>query len=147
MEYTFVKFEHTNQKNTDKITVTPRNAFGFPTKFFKDENIASYNYAVLFYDVNNKAVGIHFTNSTEEKHKFSIIKSKQGYGGSIVATSFFMTYNIDSKLYRGKYNWEKKNQTGIGVIYIIVLKEKEEKEKVQPQQTVIISDGGVPERS
>lgn len=146
MEFSFVKFEKTNQRFEDRITVTTSNSFGFPTKFFKDQNLSEYKYAVIYYDLNNKAVGINFNSNDEEKHKFSILKSKKGYGGSIVATSFFKTYNIDPKIYHGKYNWEKKEQEGIGTIYIIILKENRLKDKNQPQETKVMDLGGVPER-
>lgn len=119
--FNFQKFEKTNSRYEDRITVTASNSIGFPTKFYQDNNIADYKSVVLYYDKDQKAIGILFTNSDEEKHKFSILKSKKGYGGSIVATSFFKTYGIDTKLYHRRYKWEKVNQEGIGDIFVIQL--------------------------
>lgn len=120
--FSFQKFEKTNSKFEDRITVTASNSIGFPTKFYQNNNIENYKYVVLYYDQEQKAVGVNFINSEEEKHKFSISRSKKGYGGGIVATSFFKTYDIDTKHYRGRYEWEKVNQEGIGELYVIKLR-------------------------
>lgn len=127
-ELKFQKFTNLHQRQENRISVTSSNSFGFPRKFFKDNKIGRYKYVVLYYDRRNKAVGFYFTNSEEEKYKFSIIRSKQGYGGSVVTTSFFKTYNLNSRLYRGKYDWEKKKMEGIGELFIIQLKERKPKQ-------------------
>lgn len=123
MEHGFVKFTQTNQRYEDRITVTGTNTFGFPTRFYENNNIKTYKYVVLYYDAIKKSVGLHFTNSETEEHKFTIIKSKQGYGGSVVATSFFKSYNIDAKKYHGRYTWEKKEYPDTGELFVITLKE------------------------
>lgn len=122
--YNFKKFEKTNQKTESRITVTASNSFGLPTKFFTDNQIASFKYVVLFYDEQQKAVGLHFTNDDEEKHKFTILKSKRGFGGSIIAMSFFKTNNLDADKYHGRYEWEKYPQEGVGELFVIKLKER-----------------------
>lgn len=125
MNYNLKKFEYTNKRFENRITVTGSNAFGFPTRFFKENQIGTFNYVSLFYDEDQKVVGFHFHNNENEKHKYSILKSKEGYGGSIIATSFFKTYDLDPKRYKSKYNWEKKNIKGVGEVFIIKLKEGE----------------------
>lgn len=129
-ELNLKKFEKTRVRMVNKISVTASNSFGFPRKFYQDNNIQDFKYVVLYYDENNKVVGFQFTNNEEESHKFTLIKSKQGYGASVVATSFFRAYNLDSKQYRGKYVWEKKKVEGIGEVYVIKLNERQEKETV-----------------
>ncbi len=119
--YNFKKFEKTNQRVESRITVSASNSIGFPTKFFQDNNISEYKYVVLYYDENEKAVGIFFTNDEEEKHKFTLVKSKIGYGASVVATSFFKVNGIDAKFYRNRYEWEKVAQEGIGDLFVIKL--------------------------
>lgn len=123
--FNFKKFEGTNSRFEDRITVTKSKSIGFPTKFYQDNNLSNYKYVVLYYDVDQKAIGIQFTNSAEEKHKFSIAKSIK-YGGGIVATSFFRTHKIDTAIYRGRYNWEKVPQDGIGDLFVIKLVERVE---------------------
>lgn len=118
----FVKFEETNKRQEDRITVTGHSSFGFPTKFYNDNKIEEYKYVTLFFDEDNNEIGFYFHSNEAEKHKFSILKSKQGFGGSIVASSFFKSKSLDSKIYRGRYEWKKLNQEGFGEMYVIKLK-------------------------
>lgn len=128
--FNFQKFEKTNARYEDRISITGTNSIGFPTKFYQDNNLVNYKYVVLYYDVEQKAIGMQFTNSEEELHKFSILKSNKGYGGSIVATSFFKTYDLDPKLYKGKYLWTKVNQENIGEIFVIQLQTQVESSSI-----------------
>lgn len=122
----FVKFEQMNARLEDRITITARSSFGFPTKFYQDNKIDQYKFVTLFFDPDNAEVGFSFHNNEEEKHKFKILKSKQGYGGSIVASSFFRVNNLDPKIYRNRYEWRKENIPEVGELYIIKLKPREE---------------------
>lgn len=126
MEYNFQKFEGRNVRLEDRITVTRSHAIGFPTKFYTDNGIKNFKYVLLFWDAGNKAIGIHFTNGEEEKSRFTIMHSKIGYGGSIIARSFFRSYDIDPKKYRGRYQWEKKSLEGVGEVYVIKLRERKQ---------------------
>ena len=117
--YNFKKFEKTNQRVEDRITISSSNSIGFPTKFFQDNKIGDFKFVVLYYDESEKAIGIQFNNDEVEIHKFTLIKSKIGYGASIVATSFFKVNGIDARTYRNRYAWEKVNQDGIGELYVI----------------------------
>ncbi|KKT71466.1 MAG: hypothetical protein UW68_C0065G0002 [Candidatus Collierbacteria bacterium GW2011_GWB1_44_6] len=123
MNYNFKKFEETHGRYESRITVTGSKSIGFPTRFFKDNDIDSYKYVTLFYDEDKMVVGIKFLSDEGEPHKFTIVKSKDGYGGSIIASSFFGKYAIDTKKYKGKYDW-KKEITPFGELYVIELKEK-----------------------
>ena len=127
MEYQFKKFEGRNIRLENRITVTKSNSIGFPQKFYQDSGIKNFKYVVLFWDEKNKAVGIYFTNNEKEENRFSITHSKAGYGGSVVARSFFRTYNIDPQVCHGRYAWEKYNLEGVGEIFTIQLKEKSKK--------------------
>lgn len=127
MSYNFQKFEGRNLRLEDRITITKSNSIGFPQKFYKDNNIGSYSYAVLYWDAKNKAIGINFTNSESEKSKFSIMRNTAGYGGGIVARSFFKANEIDPEVYHGRYNWKKEDIEGTGVMFVIELKEYEKK--------------------
>jgi len=120
MEYNFIKFESRNIKTEDRITITRSQSIGLPTKFYADNLIKDFNYAVLFYDSENNAIGIQFTNDENEKNRFSIMKSDK-YGGSIVARSFFKINNIDTQKYHARYNWKKIDQGGVGQLFVIEL--------------------------
>lgn len=124
-KYNFKKFENVRGKTESRITITQSYSFGLPTQFYEQNDIENYDYAVLYYDEENKAVAIQFTNDETEENKFSI-SHHQKYGGSISARSFFQTYRLDPKEYKGKYEWEKKNLPGIGEVFIIKLEDKEE---------------------
>lgn len=125
MVYNFQKFEGRNIRLENRITITKSNSIGFPSKFYNDNKIKDFKYVVLYWDGGNKAVGIKFTNDENEKSKFTIIHSKIGYGGSVVARSFFKLYEIDPKVYHGRYDWEKQNIDGIGEVYAIKIESKE----------------------
>ena len=124
MTYQFEQFKGTNQKTENKITVTSSNSFGLPSGFFKKNFIDKFRYASLYYDKDNKAVGLHFHNNDNEEHKFSIVKSGK-YGGSIVATSFFKINGISPKKYKGKYKWKKIRLNEEKELFVINLKKVE----------------------
>jgi len=126
MEYKFKKFEKKNIRQENRISITKSNQIGFPTKFYQDNKINKFKYVVLFWDRENKAIGIHFTNDEKEENRFSIIHSKK-YGGSVVVRSFFKSCNINPKIYHGRYEWEKYNLEGVGEIFVIKLKERDKK--------------------
>lgn len=123
MDYNFIKFENTHGRYEDRITITSSKSIGFPTKFYKENKIDNYKYAVLYFDQEKKAIGIQFSSDDNEPHKFTIIKSKDGYGASIVATSFFKKHGIDPKINKGKYDWQKVG-TPFGEMFVIELKKE-----------------------
>lgn len=124
MDYNFQKFENTHGRYESRITITGSRSIGFPTTFYKENKIENYKYVILFYDPEQKALGIQFSNNEDEQHKFTIIKSQEGYGGSVVATSFFKRYGIDTAKYKGKYDWQKVD-TPHGELFVIELRERE----------------------
>jgi hypothetical protein len=129
MTYNFQRFEATNSRYETRITVTKSNHIGFPTAFFKDNNVGDYRYVVLFYDSEQKVVAIHFTNDGSQKGKFTIMRNSRNYGGGIVATSFFKANRIDPQKYAGRYDFEKMDISEVGLegegsLFVIKLKEK-----------------------
>ena len=127
MKFNFEKFVGQNVRSEKRITVTKSYSFGFPQKFYNENKIKDYKYVSLFWDKENMAVGLHFTNDEDEKNKFSIIHSQKGYGGSLVARSFFKSYNINPKKYHGRYQWKKIKLENVGTIFVIELKQYPEK--------------------
>lgn len=126
MSYKFSKFTAIRQRSVNSISITGSNTFNFPSKFYNDNFLDKYKYVILYYDKISMAIGFMFMNDEAEKSKLTIQKSDRGYGGFISATSFFKTNNIDTKLYKGRYDWKKEIVDGIGELYIIELKKKEE---------------------
>lgn len=127
------KFTDTNQRLLDKITITGANTFGFPREFHNNNKIGEYRYVILWYDPERHTIGFQFTNSEEEEHKYTIIRDKERkYGGSIIATSFFKTHHLNSKLYQGRYDWKNEDHPTAGKLFVITMVEnpkfrKEEK--------------------
>lgn len=118
----FEKFENRHTRVEERITLTRSNSIGFPSRFYHDNNIKDFKYAVLFWNADTKEIGILFTNEeSEKKNGFAIARSKEGYGGSVVARSFFRHYKIDPNVYYGRYAWTKSTEAGIGDIFVIRL--------------------------
>lgn len=128
MQYNFQKFEGRNGRLENRITITKSNSIGFPSKFYADNKIKDFKYAVLYWDKENKVIGIRLTNEESETSKFTIMHSKIGYGGSVVVRSFFRMYGIDPRVYHGRYGWEKNNVDGIGEIFVIKIGMKDHKD-------------------
>lgn len=121
--YNFKKFTGVNSRMEDRISITKSSAIGFPMKFYNDNNLASFNYVILFYDAEKKAIAIQFSNDETEKNKFKIVKYGHAYGGGIGAKSFFRGIGIDPALYAGKYEPKKEPLEGIGEVFIITISE------------------------
>ena len=124
MDYNFSKFESTHGRYESRITITSSNSIGFPTRFYKENKIENYKYVILYFDVERKAIGVQFSNNDSEPHKFTIIKSKDGYGGSVVVISFFKKHEIDTKINKGKYDW-KKIETPFGELFVFELRKEQ----------------------
>ena len=120
MDFNFEKFQDRHARFESRITITGSYSIGFPTKFYRDNAIDKFNYVVLFWDKGNKAIGIQFTNSENEPGKIKIAKTKD-YGGMISVKSFFTKNEIDSKKFKGRYEWEKVRQEGVGELFVIKL--------------------------
>lgn len=120
---TWQKFQNTNQRFEDRISISPNNAFGFPTKFYLDNNLEAYSHLVIYYNQEDNDIGFQFTSNEEEKHKFRLVRSKGQYGVNVTATSFFKSYGINAKAYKGKYKAEKKTVEEIGTLFVIHLKD------------------------
>ena len=127
--FNWKKFESVNARLEDRITVTKTGAIGFPTKFYQDNKIKEYKYVVIYHDERQGSIGVHFTSDENEKSKFTILHSNQGYGGSAVIRSFFKVSNIDPKKYYGRYDFSIVNTEGIGRLYVFQLKEREDQGK------------------
>jgi hypothetical protein len=131
MSYTFQRFTEVGKRFEDRITVTRGRSIGLPTRFYADNSISKYKYAILLYDKDKNAIGIHFTNNEDEPGRIAITKSKENYGAHILGTSFFRANRINSKKYAGRYEYKKLTPEESGLsdldaLFVFELKEKEE---------------------
>jgi hypothetical protein len=130
MDFNFIQHVAVGKRFEDRITVTRSRSIGLPTQFFEDNKIKNYKYATLFYDKGRMAIGIQFTNDDNMPGKISITRNNQGYGGHILATSFFKANRINVKKFAGRYDYETKTLRELGMekdgeMFIIELTEKE----------------------
>lgn len=124
MNYSWKKFESVNQRLEHRITITRSGYIGFPTTFYRDNGIGSYNFLLLYFSEaeGQRSIGIKFITDGTEKGAIKIHKNKEEKGGWVVARNFFKINNIDYVLCKGRYEWTKENFEGIGELYILKLK-------------------------
>jgi hypothetical protein len=122
----WVKYTNVNKRREERLTITRSGAIGFPSQFYKDNQVVNFKFTVLYFDEEQKKIALQFTSDENEKDKISIIHSKAGDGGYILARNFFKTYKIDPNMYAGRYEYEKDNDPNIGNVLILKLKEKEQ---------------------
>lgn len=122
----FIKFEDVGAKLTNSISLTKSQSFGFAGGFVKKYNISQFNFVSLFYDNEDghNRVGFQFTKDRVGKSSFKIIFGNNRQTASIVARSFFRSFEINSKKYEGRYEPTEMNDENFGTIYFIDLKEK-----------------------
>ena len=126
---TWIKFTNVNKRREERITITKSGAIGFPSQFYSDNSIKSFRFVVLYFDPDQHMIALQFSNDENEKDKISIIHSKSGDGGYIQARNFFKTNKINPIVYAARYEYEKENNSIIGEVLIIKLKENAEQDK------------------
>lgn len=102
------KFEDVNSRISRKISLTKSYSFGIPPTFFAENGLSGATHAILFFDENQKVVGISFKKNGSDKEGFKLVVYGEGekQGASFVARSFFNKYKIDPKKCWGKYEPE-----------------------------------------
>lgn len=121
MQYKFKKFERDYTQGDAVISIASDNTIRFSAKFCKTTPIRESNYAILFFDEKNQAIGI-LPSKTKEKGFFTITKER--FSASISASSFMKANNLDPKLYRGQYNWTQESVPQVGKLFVVNLKDK-----------------------
>lgn len=124
--FKFKQFESVGKKlGNYTISISKRGAFGINAGFYNAENIRTYSHALLYYDENEKAIGISFTNSAEAAGAFKITHGNNS--GYVVAHSFFLSLfprnRSDFLKYAGRYTPESYDDPVIGRVFYILLKE------------------------
>ena len=103
----FIKFTKTGSRiDTPKASVWTRGQIGFNQGAVVEYNLASYTYAVLYYDEETKNVGFELTNDAKAEGATKLIVRKNA-GISMSARSFLKTFKIDfseTRQYNLSYN-------------------------------------------
>lgn len=121
------KFGGYGSKVSRKISITRSFSFGLPPAFFKDNGLGRYTNVLLFYNKQLNLIVLKF-ETDDTNGGFKLVKYGEGdkMGASFVARSFFTTYNIDPKTYKGRYEAEKGVKDGIGEVFWIQLGKPQE---------------------
>ncbi|MGI8633800.1 MAG: hypothetical protein ACR2KZ_00205 [Segetibacter sp.] len=134
MSYDFSKFQRYNKEVTrvvDKITLTTSKQLGFPQAFTRKHNIHDYEGIILYWEPEEKAIAVQFTNMADEKGFIRTVKNEK-YGAYAGISTFLATHSIIPKDYQRRYDYEKILPSLIGApdesqVFVFKLKEKEEK--------------------
>jgi hypothetical protein len=124
----FVKFnkqQKTHRKSSCYITISRYKTFMFTVGFMKQykEQINDLSYIEFYYSASKNTILIKFKNRTDSKddNTFKI------NNGTVSATSFFTSNNIELPKYSGRYVPKYENIPEIGNVFVIDLKAKENK--------------------
>lgn len=103
----FEKFTKTRGRGyTPKVSIWSRGQIGFNEGCLLRYDLKKFTHVVLFYDKDNKKIGIKFTNNQSDDGATKIIIRKTG-GASISANAFLSYYNIEhskTKRYDASYD-------------------------------------------
>lgn len=105
----FERYTKTNLRmGKPQISIWSRGQIGFNSGAIEKYKLNNFNYAVLFFDKNTRAIGVMLTNDKEEPGAMKLVKRKSG-GFSFSAQSFLKHYEIDySKTIRHDLTYDEK---------------------------------------
>lgn len=124
----FEVFKETGTRTREFISITETKTFGVPRAFLDKHGITAQHKAVILYDTDENKVALHFSTK-DTKIAFAVRITGEKQGAIIAARSFFDVKGIDVKKYAGRYEFEKKSLSELGVnspgeAFVITLKEK-----------------------
>jgi len=106
----FEKFTKTRARGyVPKASIWSRGQIGFNKGAAEKYNLNNFLYAILFYDKDNKQIGIKFTNDENEEGEIKITRRPAG-GMSISAKAFLDFYGIEhQKTTKCNMHYDKEN--------------------------------------
>jgi hypothetical protein len=115
----FVRYTKSTKSYVPKISIWKRGNIGFNRGAITKFNLTDYKYVILFYDEDEKKIGIQLTNDPSEKGIIKIIKTKTG--ASISAKGFLSTYGLlHDKTINYNVHYDENDK-----MHVIDLKEKD----------------------
>jgi len=120
--FDFKPFKGKGTKATNYfISITKANALGLSADFCKKNNVIDkYNFALLLWDSNRRALAIKLLDEKSKiKGSFAITKGKTS--ASIMAHSFFKDNKIDPKEFSDQYEVHEFEDPNFGLIYYILV--------------------------
>jgi len=88
----FERFTKTGRVYTPKASIWTRGQIGFNQGAVHKFNLKDFDYAVLYYNRDEKKVGVQFTNDSSESGATKVIKGKTGV--FLSGRSFINFYDI-----------------------------------------------------
>jgi hypothetical protein len=111
----FEKFTKTGRVYIPKASIWSRGQIGLNQGAIEKFNLDDFNFAVLYYDHDEKKIGIQFTN---EKGEGAIkLTKRKGGGTSISANAFLGYYDIEHATTK-KYDVALDEESGFFVIQL-----------------------------
>lgn len=129
--FTFEEFTARKGRFSPVISLAKSGGFAISAGFHHRYKIDKYKGLRLFFDKENKAVGIKFLEQ-EEAGMFKLKIHPNEKGGAFSAKSFLEAYAIDSKVYYGRYTPEEINDEKHGSLFVIKLQPHPQTQK--PEQ-------------
>jgi len=106
---TFERFTKAGRFYTPKASIWTRGQIGFNQGAVDKFKLMDFDYAVLFYDKDEKKVGVQFTNDASESGVTKVVKGKTGV--FVSARSFVNYYDIPhAKTKKYDVNYDEDNQ-------------------------------------
>ena len=108
----FERFTKTGRGYTPKVSIWTRGQIGFNQGAVERFKLKDFDYAVLFYDRDERKIGVRFTTEASEDGANKIVKGKTGV--FISAKAFLDYYQIDHRKTR-RYDVAHDNENDLYV--------------------------------
>ena len=109
----FKKFTETGRGFKPQASIWSRGQISFNQGAVKRYKIDAFKHAVMFYDPDNKLIGIELTNDDSAEGLHNIGKRKSGV---MISAKAFLDYNDVDLFKTRKFDLKKDNETGYLVI-------------------------------
>lgn len=91
----FVKFTRTRARiGIPKVSIWSRGQIGFNQAAVDEYKLSNFKYVVLYYDQDDRRIGLEFTNNKEADGACKL-GFRKGSGVSFSAVAFLKTFKID----------------------------------------------------
>lgn len=104
------KFIMTRRSFNPRISIRGKSQIGFNTAAIEDFKLKDYKFAVLYYDKENKRIGIKLTNDKDEEGVRKL-RVKEAAGASLPARTFIEYYKLGNfSGQRFNAEWDKQEK-------------------------------------
>lgn len=121
--YNLKKFVNVGSRIGDYYIGFTRSGFFLSSEFCTRESMKNYRNVILYFDEENKAVGLQFSNDDNAEGRFKMIHPISQGTAMISPRSFIKSNKLEDPKYFGRKVPKKITQEGIGEIFVIDLLE------------------------